>query len=300
LAKRTCGWWENCHWSLSHNHNEPNKTPHQPGGTGLLCVNNIVHQASKPGDNPLGLGRWCWIRICGPKGFSLWVILMYCPCFSTGPLMTYQQQVWQLTKIHRFECPRMAILLDISKEILGWQELGDHVMLLMDFNDPVMDQSVKSWAAKLGLVEAITWLHQEHPPPTFQCGSQPIDRICIAPQLLPFTAGGFLSFGDVVPSDHWAIWLDIHLLEIKSTNQAAHTKPQACRLQCKDPRVVARYNQALWEMMSSQQILQRLTDLNAQLNKPSDLRRHYWHDLNAIDHVLTEAKRGAENQCQKF
>jgi len=96
---------------------------------------------------------------------------MYHPCFSTGPLTTYQQQVHQLNKLQRFECPRQAILTDIAKEILGWQESGNHVMLLTDFNDAVMDQSVKSWVAQIGLVEAIMWLHPEHPPPMFQCGS---------------------------------------------------------------------------------------------------------------------------------
>jgi len=33
---------------------------------------------------------------------------------------------------------------------------------------------------------------------------------------------------------------------------------------------------------------------------PSDLCRQVKQELNAIDHVIADAKRGAENQCQKF
>jgi len=133
LAKRTRGWWEHCQWSLSHNCTKTNNSPHQPGGTGLLCLNHVAHQASRPGEDPLGLGCWCWTRICGPNGFFLRIISMYCPCFSTGPLTTYQQQIRRLNQLQRFECPCKAILKDITTEIIAWKELGDHVMLPYGF-----------------------------------------------------------------------------------------------------------------------------------------------------------------------
>jgi len=77
-----------------------------------------------------------------------------------------------------------------------------------------MDLAIWHWAANIGLVEAITWLHPNLPPPTFQSGSQPINGIFIVPQLLAQAAGGYLSFVNVVPRDHCAIWLDINLPEI--------------------------------------------------------------------------------------
>jgi len=58
----------------------------------------------------------------------------------------------------------------MAKEVNAWQEEGNHVILLMDFNDDVMDMAVRQWAASLSLVEAITWLHQESLPPTYQRG----------------------------------------------------------------------------------------------------------------------------------
>jgi len=36
-------WWEACQWSLSHNQQETNDAAYQPGGTGLVVVNQLVH-----------------------------------------------------------------------------------------------------------------------------------------------------------------------------------------------------------------------------------------------------------------
>jgi len=74
-------------------------------------------------------------------------------------------------------------------------------------------------------VEAITSLHVGGAPQTFQRGSHPIDGIFVAPQLLELAAGGYLNFGDAILSDHWAVWLDLHLPELCLVHQEAHTKP---------------------------------------------------------------------------
>jgi len=193
LPKFTRGWWETCQWNLTYNRTEKNSTTYQPGGTGILCVNNAAHRALRPGDDPTGLGRWCWTRIRGTQGFYLRIVSMYRPCESNGPLTTYQQQVRRLTRLNRYSNPREAILTDLSKEIQTWQELGDHVIVLTDYNDDITSAPMRRWAANLGLVEAITWLNTGEAPPTYQRGSRPIDRIFAPPQLLERAAGGFLS-----------------------------------------------------------------------------------------------------------
>jgi len=79
----------------------------------------------------------------------------------------------------------------MAKEVQVWQEDGGHVIILTDFNDDVTHPDVHHWADGLGLVEAITWLHQASPPPTYQRGQRPIDGIFAAPQLLPLAASGY-------------------------------------------------------------------------------------------------------------
>jgi len=64
-AKQTRYWWEASQWSLAHNIQETNEAAYQPGRTGLLITNQLTHQAQRPGDDKIGLGRWCWARLRG-------------------------------------------------------------------------------------------------------------------------------------------------------------------------------------------------------------------------------------------
>jgi len=143
----------------------------------------------------------------------------------------------------------------------------------MDFNDDVESPPTRRWVASLGLVEAITWLHPQGVPPTFQQGSQPIDGIFVAPQLLDMATGRYLSFGNAVPIDHRAIWLDLSLPAICPKNQEANIRPMARQLQCKDPRIVAQYKCALIEILEKQQLPQRLQHLNTTLQSPTNLQQ---------------------------
>jgi len=56
LPRQTRGWWENSQWSLSHNRLEKDNPAYQPGGTGIVCVNQVAHKTLKPGDDQSGLG----------------------------------------------------------------------------------------------------------------------------------------------------------------------------------------------------------------------------------------------------
>jgi len=139
LARYTCGWWENSQWSLSYNRLEKDNPIYQPGGTGIVCVNQVAHKTLKPGDDLSGLGRWCWTRIRGPQNFYLRIISMYRPCETNSPMSTYQQHACHLTSNNCYEYPRKAILSDIMQEIRKWQEDGNHIIVLTDFNNAVTD-----------------------------------------------------------------------------------------------------------------------------------------------------------------
>jgi len=147
-------------------------------------------------------------------------------------------------------------LADIIKEIRKWQEMGNQILLLMDFNDDVTATWVKRWAANLGMVEAITYLSPEMAPPTYQRGTHLINGIFAAPHLLTKAASGYLSFRDAIPSDHRAIWLDLHLLEVCPIHQEVYIKPHTCWLQCKDPWIVDCYNTTLLEMIEEKNLPQ--------------------------------------------
>jgi len=166
-------------------------------------------------------------------------------------------------------------LMDLAKEINIWQDKGDHIILLLDFNDNVTDIKVKTWVAKLGLVEAIMWLHPINPPPMYQRGRHPIDGIFLASKMLHKAVGGYFCFGEAVPSDHRAIWLDLHLPEICPHDQVPHTSPWVRRLQCKDPRIVNKYNTQLLQILQEHHLPEKIKALNDTLHHLTDLRRSH-------------------------
>jgi len=55
LPERTHGWWENSHWSLGYNWVETQTSTYQPGGTGVLVVNQLSHRILRSGDDPTGM-----------------------------------------------------------------------------------------------------------------------------------------------------------------------------------------------------------------------------------------------------
>ncbi len=96
--EQTRYWWECSQWSVGHNRQENYKEDYQLGGTGIIILNNLAHQAQRPGDDKIGLGRWCWAWLQGKDNRHLRIISAYRPVKSNGPLTTYQQQVQYWTK----------------------------------------------------------------------------------------------------------------------------------------------------------------------------------------------------------
>jgi len=51
IAEQMQYWWESNQWSISHNTQETNKVAFQLGGTALVILNHLTHQAQQPGDD---------------------------------------------------------------------------------------------------------------------------------------------------------------------------------------------------------------------------------------------------------
>jgi len=92
LPEHTKGWWESVQWATAYNKLEEHPSTHQPGGMALALLNTMMHRAQRLGNDIFGLRQWCWGRLQGKDNIITWVVSIYRPCFSTGPMSTYQQQ----------------------------------------------------------------------------------------------------------------------------------------------------------------------------------------------------------------
>jgi len=116
-AEQTKYWWESSHWKVTHNTSETNDAAYQPGGTGIVIGNQLAHRAQWPGDNKVGLGRWCWAKLCGKNNKILHIVLAYQPCKSEGPLTMYQQHLRFWYKQKQLLCLWDKFLQDLTKEV---------------------------------------------------------------------------------------------------------------------------------------------------------------------------------------
>jgi len=224
---------------------------------------------------------------------------MYRPCKSNGPLSTYQQHLRALGHMKRNECPKNAILHDLGKEISKWQADGKTIILVADFNEDVQSAELTQFFWQFDLIEVLTKLNQGRPPATHNRGSRPIDGVFIPIPLLRHACGGYLKFGEGILRDHRAIWLDL-LVDLVCHRQAAlPVWAPAHQLQCKDPRIVQKYNEILRSRLQLNNILACLTQLETQALS-GRLSHSQQAEYERIDNIMVEAKLLAESKCRKI
>jgi len=100
-------------------------------------------------------------------------------------------------------------LSDLQVELNAWQEAGDRIIVLTDFNEDVQLPWIWQFFANINLIEAISTITGSPPMATYNRGTMPIDGIYVSPDLLPLIKGGYLAFDAGIPSNHRALWIDI-------------------------------------------------------------------------------------------
>ena len=203
IWERTEGWFEHKRLGVAYNKHDPNASRGQPGGTVTIAKDGIVLSAREDGADSTGLGRWSWIKLAGKHKCVTRVVTVYSPSGSGDGVSTVFSQ--QLSHLKMDPIPRFW--KDLGESILKWQEAGEQLVIMGDWNESVQGKMMKQWMGIFGLEEAITGLHEGEAPATYQRGRLPIDGIYVSPSILP-SRGGYLPFG-MIPGDHRGIWIDI-------------------------------------------------------------------------------------------
>ena len=151
--------------------------------------------------------------------------------------------------------PTAAFWEDLAKAIVHWQNKGDQLILMGDWNEVIVSGNLTKWMNTFGLSEAITNMHGRNPPPTFQRGTDAIDGIFVS-STVKTTQAGFLGFGDI-PGDHRGIWIDVPHKSILGYKMADIPKASARRLKLDDPRIVHRYLDILDGYLAAHRVYSR-------------------------------------------
>jgi len=193
--------------------------------------------------------------------------------WSTDKLPTTPMVPGKINKTHK--CPRDMFWEDLVEEVSKAQAEGGQVLIMLDINKDMKGLTTKQKIKTMGLVEAITTLHKSKPPPTHQRGQDPIDGIFLSPSLLEGTQGGYLEFDSRLGSDHRGLWLNIPKVALFGDTLNIYILAKARQLQCKDPQIVTKYNDALYNILQSKQIFQRAHNLQiSTINRFSDSQQN--------------------------
>jgi len=148
-------------------------------------------------------------------------------------------------------------------------------------------------------MEAISDLYRLSPIPTHQCGSKAIDGIYVSQALISHAKGWILQPGQVMHSDHRAVWIDIQADMVKMGQRDPIVCPLCCHLKCNDPRIVQHYDQVLVETLTESNVEASVEELIQAVTART------WTPLNkgqfhGIDQQLTTAKLHAEKYARKY
>jgi len=173
------------------------------------------------------------------------------------------------------------------------------VIILADINEDVRSEPIQSKFQAMGLVEAITATHSDSGPNTHNRGKNPIDGIFTPRILAQSLTSGYLAFEEGIPSNHRALWIDIPLAALGWFTIPSSVLLKARRLQCRDPRIVERYNNALHQLLEQHGLVERLQALSNQTQNRR-INRAQQREYEEIDALTTQAKILAEAQCRKL
>ena len=299
LGDRLKGWFESQRVVSAYNKGERSEERGQVGGTGVVVTNKLSYCVSQTGQDPRGLGRWCWARIRGKNKVSTRIITVYrpaSPASPSGPNTNYAQQIRGLAREGITECPIKQFWVDLVEELKVWRAAGEQLIVMGDFNEDT--DIVEKRLASLHLKDVLRARHDSPLPPTHQRGSVPIDGILATPTLAAtMSCGGYLAFGTLL-GDHRGVWMDVPLSAMLGYDMANVSSPQARRLKLEDPRVVHKYQMLLLTYCRDNDLFIRAHNLRRRsvYPLPPELQREY----EALDAIRVNGMNYAERHCRKL
>ena len=292
IWERTEGWFENISVSPAYNTHDPNASRDQRGGTLMLAKDGMVHTVRGTGSDASGLGRWSWMKITGKHDYTTRIVTVYSPASSgRGVLTVYTQQL-----THLGTDPIEAFYEDLGASILKWQENGEQLIIMGDWNEDIQSPNIRQWMNVFGLEEAITQQHKGRAPATFQQGKRPLDGIFVSPNLT-LERSGYLPFG-TLPGDHRGIWVDIEKKYVFGYTVADTPIATARRLKLQDPRVVKRYLDILHGLFKHHNLYGRITTLRQSIQ--GTLTTDQSDEYEEIDSIRVKSMRRAEQKCRRL
>ena len=294
LWDRTKRWAPDRRLGVAYNVHQRIPTTHQPGGTATIAVEDIAQRFHSAGQDVKELGRWSWVKVTGKQNCVTRFVTVYCPKSTGKGMNTVYEQQLEFLKTD----PTAKFWEDLAQSIVAWQNEGNQLVLMGDWNEEIVNSNLTEWMNTFGLSEAITGLHGPDPPPTFHRGSDAIDGIFVS-ETVKVKKAGYLAFGEI-PGDHRGIWIDVPHKSILGYKMADIPKASSRRLKLDDPRIVQRYLDLLDGYLAAHKVYSRLRCLMSTHVNGTRLTTAQAKEYEALDNIREAGMLYAEKHCRKL
>ena len=277
------------------------------GGTGMVIDSNTTSLKIEQGNDPTGLGRWCWVRLKGKGGQTVKIISAYRPVKNEKDAGScWRQHIRHLRTDRITGDPRSWFIDDLRVEIDASLHLQDQVIVGIDINDDVRQTNPDS-RLHPALQEIITTHHHpQNPPATCRKNSSntPIDGI-YATSGIHCVRAGYMAFDSLTapPSDHRLIWADIDLHSILGFQPPRIQSAVRTRLTSTDPRIRDKYIKEVKKRYNTEGLFQQARVLKHKLttytNNPQE-REEIIEIYNNIHSVSTAIRMETEKTIRKI
>jgi hypothetical protein len=298
IAERFRGKLEFAKYITSYNNDDQYKEQFQRGGTLTVVLGHICARTVKVGGDTRTLGRWSWTQIRGSKGLILIIATLYRPVVSKEALLTYQQHKSILLEEGISTCPRQNILEEIGEQIRNWVTQGFQIIVTGYFNEDVRGNTIKSFFNQFGMKELIITQHGTNAPNTYLDGSVPIDGI-FGTTGIQAVFSGYLAFAWGMYSDHRTLWVDLDTSTILGTKSIPMWKPQARRLQCRDPKLIKKFNKERLKHANTNGFQQKQLTIQNPVKKGETIQQ-WKHQQEELDNLRHEGIIKAEKRFRKL
>ena len=150
------------------------------------------------------------------------------------------------------------------------------------------------------MTEALLQRHGFSGPSTFRWNNTrtPIDGIWISPGI-SISAGGYLDYDCIIPgADHRTLWIDVSFINALGHVMPAIIRPQARRLNCRDPRIVENYVRRYEKLAIQHELLPKTEQFLEKARYP--LSRVLQAEFEELDNIRCIITQEAEKRCRKL
>jgi hypothetical protein len=279
-----------------------NRRKYQPGGTGMLVLDELIPYTKRGSSDPRKLGRFLSYVMEGRNGHRTRVVTVYAVGRNKSErLASYYQQQLRYIQIHNLRTtPRKLLKDDLLQQLRVWRANGERIILMMDANENVTTGQLcrQLGSDDIELQNSTLLRHGSLPAHTHADGSEPIVGLWHTPDV-EITEIKWLSF-DESPGDHRACVFEFTTHSVIGNFEQRIVYPPCRRLNTKIKGVVERYGRLAEEQFAVHRILERLDRLEQLMGHTYPPSAAHQKAMDRLDQQVVEIQRYCEKNCRKI